>query len=443
MRVRFHSVLICCSLLCVLLALAACGPNRIGTIPQGTPDRGNGTPAVIPTQLVVKAPPASIGANYAYVRDNQLWVALNGASPAQVTHFVYGNTPDAFWHTPIWSQGDHDIAFIMAARPVGQGGGGCPAPDYGANGGLYLLNTATRRLSSITLPSGASAASSSPISDTWQYVFWEDATHLLAWNNGPLGKTSAAAGLYRYNLSTRTLTQVLPLSALGATTLYSGQTGLPLLLSMRYSNEQLFYQVIVHPFEQHSSFVIYSHPVNHPEVSSTKVIETGSESWCATQQSAATTYMKPGWDVSTDGEQLAAQVTTVTNATGLSSIQVLDLHDSLTTQLFAQAPSQLFGHDLSLAWGPDSQTLALTTTGAQAQAGSSGIYSATLANPTAIQHYTPALGGLVTWRPDSSAFALTPPMTVDTTSTPDIYLFDTGTVQGRVLLTDAQNFAWG
>ncbi len=90
MRVRFHSLLICCAL--ALFGLAACGPNRTGIIPRGTPDHGNGTPAVIPTptQTVLKAPPAATGATYAFVRQNQLWLALNGADPAQVTHFVFG-----------------------------------------------------------------------------------------------------------------------------------------------------------------------------------------------------------------------------------------------------------------------------------------------------------------------------------------------------------------
>ena len=128
---------------------------------------------------------------------------------------------------------------------------------------------------------------------------------------------------------------------------------------------------------------------------------------------------------------------------------MLDLKDSLTTQLFTQAPSQLFSHDLSLAWGPDSQTLVVTTTGAQAQSGSTGsisstgLYSATLANPAALQHYAPALSGQVAWRPDSSAFALTPSLTADVTDKPNVYLFNTGNVQGRLLLADAQNFVWG
>src|SRR5712691_6896593 len=84
------------SLLLVLLLLSSCGPSGVGTIPSGTPDHGNGTPAVIPTprpdpQPVLTAPPGATGAFYAFVRKNQLWVATNGANPTQVTRFDYGN----------------------------------------------------------------------------------------------------------------------------------------------------------------------------------------------------------------------------------------------------------------------------------------------------------------------------------------------------------------
>lgn len=446
MRVRFHTLLMCCLLALALFGLASCGPNRIGTIPRGTPDRGDGTPAVMPTPAltVVKAPASATGASYAFVRQNQLWLAMNSASPVQITHFVYGNTPDVFWHKPLWSPGDHYMAFILAAKPVGQGGGGCPAPDFSANGALYLLNTASGQFVPITLSTAqtnTSTSTTTPGNDYWQYAFWEDATHLLAWYNGPTGKTSNAAGLYRYDLTTQTLTQVIPLSTLGVTTLFSAQPGLPLLLSMRYSSGQLFYQIIVHPFEQHSTFVIYSHSVTQAGVASQKVLETGSESWCTTQQSGP--YMKPGWDISQDGEQLAVQMVTANDSTGLSSIQVQDLNDGSTTQLFTQAPAQLFSHDLALSWGPDSQSVVLTTPDVPGQTAVAGPYGATLANPAAMQEYKPVLGGQVTWRADSSAFALTPPLNPDTATTPDVYLFTPGATQGRLLLADAQDFVWG
>ena len=131
---RFH----CCILgrittvlfsLLLLTLLSSCGFSSVGTIPSGTPDHGNGTPAVISTAghnplPIVTAPATAVGSVYAFVRADQLWMTANGTSPVQVTHFVYTNLPDIFWHQPLWSPGDHFVAFIVAARPVGQGGGG-------------------------------------------------------------------------------------------------------------------------------------------------------------------------------------------------------------------------------------------------------------------------------------------------------------------------------
>lgn len=134
---RLHMSLASSCLLVVVLLLTSCSVSKVGTIPSGTPDHGNGTPAVIPTpdpSPVMAAPPNTTGAFYAFIRKNQLWVALNGASPAQVTNFDYGNAPNVFWHSPAWSPRDHFIAVIMNAVPFGLGGGGCPDPITGLMG---------------------------------------------------------------------------------------------------------------------------------------------------------------------------------------------------------------------------------------------------------------------------------------------------------------------
>lgn len=442
-----------CGLLPILFLLAACGSSGVGTIPSGTPNRGNGTPAVLPTpkttsQPVPTAPASAKGTTYAFVRNNQLWVALNGGSPAQVTHFDYHASPDVFWHQPTWSSGDRYLSFIMAARPVGQGGGGCPAPDYGANGALYLFDTNSQQLSTISPTSQVTGVvGTSPSNDFWQYVFWEDSTHLLAWYNGEVGKSSANAGLYRYDLVAGTLTQVVPLSALGVATLFSARPGLPLLLSMRYSNEHLFYQVVVHPFEQQSQFIIYSRSVTRPEMPSSKVLETGNEAWCMSQQSSP--FVKPGWDVSVDGEQLIAQMITSGAAVGgssqgVSTIEVLNLRDGATTTLFAQVLADVTGRDLSLTWGPDSQSAVLTAYNPSDQKGPD---SATLADPAVTQYYAPNLPGQVTWRADSSAFALNDLVsgksTTGASGSVGVYMFVPGQVQGQLLLAGAQFFVWG
>jgi len=439
---RLNKLVVLSSLLFALLLLVSCGSSGVGTIPSGTPDHGNGTPAVIPTpgtspQAASTISSTATGNFYAFVRNNQLWVALNGANPVQATHFDFTNLPNVFWHQPLWSPDDRFITFIMNAQPAGLGGGGCPGPDYGANGALYLLNTGTMRLTKLVVSADSGdALESSPVNGYWQYVFWQDSTHLLAWYNGITGKTSNTAGLYRYDLNSNTLSQVIPLSGLGVATLFGVQKGLPLLLSMRYSSGQLFYQVIVHAFEQQSQFIIYQRSVDHPEAPSSKVLEMGTEPWCDLQQIAP--YVKPGWDVSSDGEQLVAQMIIAGDSTsGIASISALNLKDGSTTALFAQASPQMLGHDLVLTWGPDNQTVVAAQYHMLSQ---DGPYSATLANPAAMQQYAPNLSGQAAWRSDSSAFVL---QSLDTTNASDLYLFVTGDMQGQLLLTNVRDFVWG
>ena len=127
---------ICITILFAAIALTSCGSSGVGSIPSGTPSLGKGTLAVIPSpsptrQGIPSASPAALDGTYAFVRNNQLWLALHGAKPVQATSFDYANLPDVSWHQPVWSSGDGFVAFIMNARPAGQGGGGCPAPDYG------------------------------------------------------------------------------------------------------------------------------------------------------------------------------------------------------------------------------------------------------------------------------------------------------------------------
>jgi hypothetical protein len=72
-----------------------------------------------------------------------------------------------------------------------------------------------------------------------------------------------------------------------------------------------------------------------------QVLETGSEPWCAAPQSGP--YVKPGWDISPDGEQLVAQSIMATS--GVSTIQVMNLKDTTTTNLFTQASPQMLSSD--------------------------------------------------------------------------------------------------
>lgn len=429
----------------MLFLVSACGISTVGTIPRGTPDTGSGTPAILPTpqatQPVVNAAPATAGKFYTFVRKKQLWVALNGTQPVQMTNFDYTKTPDVFWHQPVWSPGDRYISLIMNANPVGLGGGGCPGPDYGANGTLYMLNTNTQQFTQIAVPAPLSGVSmtGAPHTDFWQYTFWEDTTHLLAWYNGVPGSNSDVAGLYRYDVTNQVLTRVLTLNQLGIGTLYAPRQDAPLMLAMRYSNEQLFYEAVVHPFGQQSELVVYRHSLSHPEAQSSVVLKMGNEAWCAPSQGGP--FIKPGWDVSSDGEQLVAQMVNA-NSPGqaVGTVQTLSLTDGSTTALFSQASAQFLSHDVTLTWGPDNQTVVAASSLIGSQ---SGLYSASLANPTVIQQYAPAVTGLVSWRNDSTAFALQSVVGADTTTPSAIYVFLKGNTQGQTLFVDAQDFTWG
>lgn len=277
-----------------------------------------------------------------------------------------------------------------------------------------------------------------PLTDFWQYAFWEDTTHLLAWYNGVPGSNSDVAGLYRYNVTTQALTRILTLSQLGVGTLYAPRQDAPLLLSMRYSNEQLFYEAVVHPFEQQSQLEVYRHSLSHPTAQSSVVLKMGNEAWCSPSQSGP--FIKPGWDVSSDGEQLVTQMINATNpGQAVGTVQTMSLTDGSTTALFSQAPTQFLSHDLTLTWGPDNQTVVAASS---VMSGQSGLYSASLANPTAIQQYAPVVAGQVSWRNDSTAFALQSVVNADTT-TSAIYVFLKGSTQGQTLFVDAQDFTWG
>jgi hypothetical protein len=439
-------------LLVLAFLVSGCGVTVTGTIPRGTPDTGDGTPSVLSTATAAPSLPMAsadvAGANYAFVRDNQLWVALNRAAPRQVTHFDYSTQPEVFWHQPLWSPGDHFLAFITDAVPTGLGGGGCPAPDFGANGALYLMDAQSGQFTQIQWPTVNSNVqmSGKPHNDSWQYIFWEDATHLLAWYNGTPGQpitsstTGNTAGLYRYDVNTHALTQVIALRSLGVATLFAPQQNAPLLLSLRYSNEQLFYQVVVHPFGQQSQLVIYRRSLQQVQAHSSEVLTIGSEAWCATPAGEA--FEQPGWDVSPDGEQVVSQIIVAAAKSGASvgTIQVVDLKDGATTTLFRQAPADFLGHDIRLAWGPDSQTVVASAYHPLSQ---DGPYSATLANPESMQQYTPMAAGPLVWRPDSKAFALQNTDMLDVSTPSDIYVFLTGDTHGRILLTNAREFSWG
>lgn len=442
---KYASMFVYCLLLILLLLVfSSCGSlQQVGTIPRGTPDVGNGTPAVLPTMHATLPPvghasASQIGSTYAFVRKNQLMLGLQNKSVRQVTNFNYTNLPNIRWQTPTWSQGDHFLAFIMSARTSGLGGGGCPGPDDHA-GGLYVLNVETNQLAQITLPKIQANISVSmrPYSDNWEYVNWEDATHLLAWYNGDGGNAGNVPGLYRYDINTQSIALVIPLHMIGAQSDADVKQGMPFILSVRFRSGQLFYEGVTHPYEQQSQIAIYVRSVAKPEQQSRKLLAVGSEAWCSMQ--ADSPYVFPAWDVSPDGEQVVAQLV-------LGSVQTVHVTDHSTTGLFNDVPAHVLNHDVQLSWAPDNQTVVLSQS--DATQSEDGLYSASLADPVLTQHYTPSLTGQVIWRPDSSAFVLQsgqdPLSTNEDSALPqNVYVFTKGDTHGQLLLADAHDFTWG
>lgn len=433
-------------LMLLLFVLASCGSlQKVGTIPRGTPDIGNGTPAVLPTisatlPSVGSAPTSETGSTYAFVRNQQLMLALQNKSVRQITDFNYTDLPNVSWQTPLWSPGDHFLAFIMSARKSGMGGGGCPGPDDSV-GGLYVLNVQTNQMVQITLaqiqaPIQVNMQNMQPHSDNWQYANWEDATHLLAWYNGDGGNTGNAPGFYRYDLNTHTIALVIPLHMIGAQSDADVKQGIPFVLSVRYRSGQLFYEAVTYPYEQQGRIAIYARSVTKPEQQSTKLFDVGPEVWCSMQ--ADSPYIFPGWDVSPDGEQVVVQ-------TMLGSVQVMHVTDHSTTGLFSDVPTSVLSHDVQVTWAPDNQTVVLSQSSAQAE---DGLYAASLADPVLTQHYMPSLTGQVTWRSDSTAFVLqsgqnTQPEGGNRSQPQNVYIFAKGDTHGLLLVANACDFTWG
>lgn len=443
---RLHKTLVLV-LLTSALVLSSCGFPGNGVTPDTTVVHSDGSPVVKPTHTPTSSPISS----YAFVRQDQLWVSFNGRNPIQVTHLNYsslGSVPNIFWGQPLWSPGDGFIAFILNAfSGYFDENGDCrpPGRDYTNPGALYVLDTRTLQLTRVVLSSVSGyPADNDPLKGFWQHLFWEDATHLLAFSSP--GQASTNGSLFRYDLNTKTLSEVIP-----ASSLKPFETGVSIGSSiwfpLRYSSGQLFYQVIESDPQnsKHIKFVIYSHSTLHPELPNTKVLDTGSEPVPdvvgPTDFPPCPTITNPGWDISPDGKHLVAQML-LTDNTGhvSSSIRVLNLADGSMEALFGQVSSNVLTGELTLTWGPDNQSVLLSSWSSQV-----GPYSATLLHPEQSQAYPPDTTGHVVWRSDSSVFALFQFQWIGMgpNSEATVYMFTPGKPDRRLFLMNAQNFAWG
>ena len=428
------------------LACVCSGLSSCTLFNGGRQDTGNGTPAVISSITPVLTVPAVAHAStYAYVAGNQLWTALDGAAPKRITSFDDRATPDVYWHIPVWSSGDRYLAVIVSAQPASQGGGGCPGPQFGANGALYVLDTASMSLHKLTVSAdGSDAQTSGAQSGYWQTFFWEDATHLLAWYNGAATAKGATAGLYRYDLDSQTLTRVLPLASLGLTTLFDQQApkSTSYLLGLRYSQGYLYYQEVMQPYTANSKLLIQRISLARTGATPQSVLVQGLGGWCPSAASTnSSTYVEPGWDIASNGRLLVAQMVDQNG----SSVETLDLISGQSAQIFAQLPTSALSHDLTLAWSPSAQAVAASESHAFSQ---DGPFSTTLAQPESLWRYMPTGAGQIAWRPDGQAFSLQDLdlVTAPTTNVlpgPYMYQMDQSSQQGILLLSSASDFAWG
>ena len=445
------------------LLLAACGTSTTSTPPASpTPSHGDGTVETqstpTPTQVPGLTPTASAGVQntpttsanlgnaYAFVRAGQLWVAINGASPVQATHFAYssaGPNPNIFFGQPLWFANDRFVAFTLKAEPTGLGGGGCGfSSDYGRSGELFVLDTTNMQLSQISVSGEQSTVGPGvPYGGYWEFLFSEDATHLLAWHNDVGLK--GAGGLYRYDLNAGSLTLVVPSSSV------PGADNQEAWYPMRYSSGQLYYETMT-PSQggNNTVYTIYSHSISNPGMSSTKVLDVGSEPFCASQGNnppVSGPFTEPGWDVSLDGKYLAAQTMVTNGSTTAGSVKVLMLSAGTMLTLFAQAPTQVLNHDASLSWSHDGQTVVLKSSNSQI-----ALYSVTLSSGTTMQTYN--TNGIVlsggndlvhmVWQGDGGVFAVFSSQQFGLSSGVNVYEFIVGQPDGTLLLANACNFAW-
>ena len=426
----------------LVLILVACSPKS-GSVPSGTPDTGNGTPSILssPTPALQAASAGSKVGFYTFVRQNQLWMALNNENAAQVTHFDFSQAPEAFWQPPAWSPDHKYLSYLFNALPAGVGGGGCPEPDYTATSSLYVLDISTQQLTSITLPRVATdvKAEGKPRSDAWQYAFWEDAQHLLAWYNGVTGKTSNDAGLYRYDVQAHSLSKVVSSEQLGATSPMNAQQGQSMLLLLRYRHGQLYYETVEQPGQQDSHLAVYRLSVNDASAQRQQVADLGKEAWCAGGRSSALT--QPGWDISPDGTKLAVQkIENGVPGQEASSLTIVPVDGSAAQKVFTQAPVSFLGQNVLLRWSPQGNAVVASE---RHHITGQGPYLVSLDHPQDTQAYAPFVSGTVSWRGDGQAFALQSTEAVEGMAPSDVYLFIPGEKNARLLEKDARVFAWG
>ncbi|HLX56552.1 MAG TPA: hypothetical protein VKR83_05980 [Ktedonobacteraceae bacterium] len=469
MHIRSVTLSRYCGLIALLLLLAACDSPTSGTPPAGTaPAQRDGsavaqstsTPAQVQSSTSTAdtgshgtpGPSTAPGMTYAFVRAGQVWVVINGASAVQATHFDYssaGSSRNVFFGQPLWFASDRFLAFTLKVLPGGLGGGGCGFDsDYGRSGQLFVLDTTSMQLAQIAVPGEQSAITpGAPYNGYWEYLFSEDDSHLLAWHNDR--GLRGAGGLYRYDLNAGTLVLTIPSSSVPGADNYEAW------YPMRYSSGQLYYETMIGGGTNNTVFTIYSHSVSNPAMPGTKVLDVGSEPFCASQGNNPNSppvsgpFREPGWDISPDGKYLAAQTMVTSGSTTTGSVKVVMLSTGTTLTLFAQAPAQVLDQDALLSWSHDGGAVVLKSSLSQFT-----LYSVLLSSPATMQTYSTSGVTLnsgndlvhLVWQGDGGVFAMFCSQQFGIGSNPgcaNAYEFIVGQPTGALLLANAYNFAWG
>ncbi len=376
--------------------------------------------------------------NYAFVRNEQLWVSLKDANPVQVTHFTHSSSTAIFWSQPLWFANGRYVAFEVKVAG-GLGGGGCGyIGDDARNGALFVLDTTTLKIVQIKV-SGEKGPGTT-LDGYWEYLFPENATQLLMWHNALYNKNG---GLYRYNFVTKSLSLVLPSSNVP-----NADSNTEAFSPMRYSKGQLYYEVMNYVSGSSALYdhVIYSHSVTHPNVPTFKVFDAGTQVFCDVAHGNAGQYLETGWDISPDGRHLAVQKIIKDNqGKETSVIQSISLRSGTSITLFPHLPIDALSHDLVLSWAPDNRTVLLQAHSQILRQGT--FYSTSFTNPLVVQTYPYSTDfgfhpGHIFWKPNSTTFAFYAFQEYDNNVTANVYTFTIGNAQASVLLSNATNFAW-
>lgn len=432
----------CLAVLFVSLLFAACGFDTGST--GGSGDSGNTPTTVSPTPSPSPSPTPSptpaTSTDYAFVRNHQVWVSMRGAQPVQATHFdkILDPPGNVFYSRLLWFDNDHYLAFMLNVLNFGIGGNVCDVQlTYARERAIFILHTDTMQITSVRVAGDQDTYSGGGIGGDWEFLFVEDATHLLAWHSAVLmrGETSKP-GLYRIDVTTNISSLVVPASDMPVTTRGA-------LYTMRYNNGQLYYEVPAQSSQQSpTTFTIYRHSISQPDVSSVKVMDIGTEYFCIGGGGQPNIfYTRPGWDISPDGKYLVAQTWSGSDLTHLTGkIQLLNLQNNTVSSIFSQVPAAVLSSDVAVRWSPDSQTVLLAQQANPRYTESASLYSMHVTQPDSSTSYQTSASQKydlndVSWNANSSSFAFY--------GSTKVFSFTVDQPAGQEQLGDAGLFAWG